>query len=382
MPNERGRSTAKEQELTIFLCGDVMTGRGIDQILPHPGPAVLYESYVRNAVDYVTLAERRNGDIPRPVRPAYIWGDALKVLDDIKPNLRIANLETSITASNDFWPGKGIHYRMAPGNIRCLEAAKFDCCTLANNHVLDWGYAGLGETVTALNNAGIATAGAGRSIDAAMAPARISIMRRNDVLIFSFADASSGVPQAWGAGKEQAGVNLLPDLTIDSASHVAEQILAVRRVGDIVVASIHWGENWGYDIPDTQSGFAHYLIDQGAADVVHGHSSHHPKAVEIYRNKPIIYGCGDFITDYEGIGSHEEYRPWFSLMYFVTLNLQSGNIEALNIVPLRIHRMRLVHVNAEDRRWLLEKLSALGKTFSTRFTLVDDRLMLAEPIVP
>jgi len=359
-----------------------MTGRGIDQILPHPSPARLHESCVKNAVHYVTLAERRNGDIPRPVCPTYIWGAAPKVLDDIKPDLRIANLETSITANNNFWPGKGIHYRMAPGNIHCLEAANFDCCTLANNHVLDWGYAGLGDTITALNNAGIATTGAGRSIDAATAPARISITRRNDVLIFGFADASSGVPQAWRADKKRAGVNLLPDLTIDSARRVTEQILAVKGVGDIVVASIHWGANWGYDIPDAQSKFAHYLIDHGAADIVHGHSSHHPKTVEIYRQKPIIYGCGDFITDYEGIGGREEYRPWFSLMYFVTLNLQSGNIEALNVVPLRAHRMRLVHVSTEDRRWLLEKLNALGKAFSTRFTLADDRLVLVEPIVP
>lgn len=359
-----------------------MTGRGIDQILPHPGPARLHESYVRNALDYVTLAERRNGDIPRPVRSSYIWGDALKVLDNIRPDLRIANLETSITTSDDFWPGKGIHYRMAPGNIHCLEAAKFDCCTLANNHVLDWGYAGLSETTTTLNNAGIATAGAGQSNCAASAPARMSINGRSDVLIFSLADASSGVPQAWRADEMQAGVNLLPDLTLDSASRVAEQILAVRSVNDIVVVSIHWGGNWGYDIPDVQSRFAHYLIDHGAADIVHGHSSHHPKAVEIYRHKPVIYGCGDFITDYEGIGGHEEYRSWFSLMYFVTLNQQSGNIEALNIVPLRVQRMRLVHVNTEDRWWLLERLNALGKAFPTRFTLADDHFALAEPIVP
>ena len=44
--------------LRLFLCGDVMTGRGIDQALPHPSNPILYEPYIRDARDYVDLAER------------------------------------------------------------------------------------------------------------------------------------------------------------------------------------------------------------------------------------------------------------------------------------------------------------------------------------
>lgn len=62
----------------LFLCGDVMTGRGIDQALPHPGNPRLYESYVKNAKDYLDLAEQENGNIPTPVSFDYIWKDALK----------------------------------------------------------------------------------------------------------------------------------------------------------------------------------------------------------------------------------------------------------------------------------------------------------------
>ena len=51
----------------IFLCGDVMTGRGIDQILPHPCAPLLHENYVKSARDYVRLAEQVNGRIPRAV---------------------------------------------------------------------------------------------------------------------------------------------------------------------------------------------------------------------------------------------------------------------------------------------------------------------------
>ena len=122
---------------TLFLYGDVMTGRGIDQILPHPSQPQLFEPYVRSALGYVELAEEKGGPLPRSVDFAYVWGDALRELDRLRPHARIVNLETAVTVAEDAWPGKGIHYRMHPGNVGCLSAAAIDCCVLANNHVLD-----------------------------------------------------------------------------------------------------------------------------------------------------------------------------------------------------------------------------------------------------
>jgi len=100
MPDQT-RSTSPEPAdlITLFLCGDVMLGRGIDQILPHPGVPRLYEPAVALATTYVELAERVNGPIPRPVDFPYVWGDALDVLRRLQPDLRIINLETSITAA-------------------------------------------------------------------------------------------------------------------------------------------------------------------------------------------------------------------------------------------------------------------------------------------
>jgi Bacterial capsule synthesis protein PGA_cap len=69
-------------------------------------------------------------------------GDALPVLEDAAPDVRVINLETSITRSRDFAPGKAIHYRMSPGNVPCLAAVRPGACALANNHVLDFGRRG------------------------------------------------------------------------------------------------------------------------------------------------------------------------------------------------------------------------------------------------
>ena len=128
--------------LTLFLCGGVMTGRGVDQVLPYPGDPELREKYAADARAYVRLAERAHGRIPRLAAFAWPWGDALPVLEDAAPDVRVINLETSITRSRDFAPGKAVHYRMSPGNVPCLAAARPDACALANNHMLDFGRRG------------------------------------------------------------------------------------------------------------------------------------------------------------------------------------------------------------------------------------------------
>ena len=151
--------------IKLFLAGDVMTGRGIDQILPHPCEPAIYENNLRSALEYVALAERAGGIIRRPAGFDYIWGAALGELSRRKPHVRIVNLETAVTAARAPEP-KGINYRMNPANIPVLAAAEIDCCMLSNNHVRDWGEAGLIDTLQTLKGAGILTAGAGRNLTA------------------------------------------------------------------------------------------------------------------------------------------------------------------------------------------------------------------------
>src|SRR5256885_1893704 len=90
-------SRAREEPVTIALCGDVMPGRGVDQILPHPGDPTLIEGYLRDARDYVRAAEEVNGPIDCPVAYSWPWGSALRALDDARPDVRLINLETSGT---------------------------------------------------------------------------------------------------------------------------------------------------------------------------------------------------------------------------------------------------------------------------------------------
>lgn len=364
--------------ITIFLCGDVMLGRGIDQILPHPGDPSLHEPYVRSSRTYVELAEGKNGPIKTPVDFGYIWGDALAELERVRPILRLSNLETSVTTGRDFWEGKTVHYRVYPRDISCLTRARIDCCVLANNHVLDYGYTGLIETLRELEAAGLKPVGAGRDAKQAAAPAVLNLRGEGRVLVFALGSPTSGVPREWAASTDKPGVNSLPDISDRSVQRVAEMIRGHARTGDLVIVSIHWGNNWGYHIPEDRVGFAHGLIDRGGVHVIHGHSSHHVKGLEVYRDRLILYGCGDFLNDYEGIGGEEQYRPELNLMYFPTVDSSSGILTGLEMAQMRIRDLRLNRAGPEDGVWLRDVLDRESAPRGVRVRLRHDGMLSAE----
>lgn len=367
-----GTGRGVSPHITLFVCGDVMTGRGIDQVLPHPSNPVLYESYLKSAVGYVELAEKKNGPVPHPVPPAYIWGNVLAELERTAPDLRIINLETSITVCDDYWPDKGINYRMHPANIDCLTACGIDYCSLANNHILDWGYPGLIETLETLKRARIACGGAGRDRKAAEQATVFSIAGKGRVILLSCGLRSSGIPLSWAAGRKRPGVNLLESMSPEVVHRLGTVVGKLKQPGNIVVLSLHWGDNWGYEIPAEHVTFAHRLIDEAGIDLIYGHSSHHALGIEVYRNKPVIYGCGDFLNDYEGIHGYDQYRGDLGLMYFPTMDPIDGSLVQLRLVPTRIRRLQVTRAAGDEGMWLYTMLSRESRRFGTSMELDHD----------
>src|SRR5437762_4321322 len=407
--------------MRLFLCGDVMTGRGFDQALPHPVNPVLYEPYVRDAREYVQLAEKAHGSIPRPLSFDYIWGDALKELERAevaepasggqplqsneydrsgkatrrgwatqppaaaggcppgakRVDFRIVNLETAVTSAETPWPDKGIHYRMHPQNIGCLSAAHISACALANNHVLDWGYDGLSETLQTLDAAGMAHSGAGNDAEQAMKPAVLGTSANSRVLLFSLGSITSGIPEDWKATTISPGVNLLDDLSEETAARVCDEMRGHQQAGDLIIASIHWGGNWGYEIPREQIMFAHHLIEQGVA-IVHGHSSHHVKAIEVFKGRLILYGCGDFLTDYEGISGYEMFRGDLTLMYLVELAPTNDKLITARLVPMQMRQFRLERAFDSDARWVCSLFNQLAERLGTVTNFDDDGSLRVE----
>jgi poly-gamma-glutamate synthesis protein (capsule biosynthesis protein) len=183
----------------------------------------------------------------------------------------------------------------------------------------------------------------------------------------------------WAATPEKPGVNMVESLSDETAHRVADEVHTYKQPGDIALVSIHWGGNWGYEVPLAQTLFAHQLIDEGI-DVIHGHSSHHAKAIEVYKGHLILYGCGDFVTDYEGITGYEEFRGDLSVMYLPTLEAMSGRLLELKIVVLQSYRFRLNRASTADVHWLVDLLNRISAGFGTRFDHLEGcRLSMTEP---
>ena len=206
----------------------------------------------------------------------------------------------------------------------------------------------------------------------------MAVEDKGRVIVFSYGLESSGIPLSWAASNHNPGVNLLKGSSDKIVQPIKQKVEEIKKQGDIVIASIHWGGNWGYGIPDLQMELAHKLIDDADIDIIHGHSSHHVKGIEVYNNKLIIYGSGDFLNDYEGIGGHEEFRPDLGLMYFVSVDPSNGELISLQMTPTQIKWFRVNQVSEKDAVWLRETLNREGKKFGSRVVLNNNNKLTLE----
>ena len=108
---------------------------------------------------------------------------------------------------------------------------------------------------------------------------------------------------------------------------------------------------------------------------MHGHSSHHVKGIEVYHDKLVLYGCGDFVDDYEGIRGYESYRADLGLMYFPTVDIATGRLTRLRMTPTRMYRLRVNRANENDGKWLAKTLDREGRQFGTRVERWSDNTL-------
>ncbi|KAB2868757.1 MAG: CapA family protein [Bauldia sp.] len=223
-------------------------------------------------------------------------------------------------------------------------------------------------------SAGIVAAGAGRDAETAWRPA-ILPAPGGRLLVFAVGCASAGVPASWAADPQRPGVARIGEADDESARRIARHVESWRKPGDTVVVSIHWGGNWGYAIPGEHRRFATILAAEAGVDIVHGHSSHHPIALETVDGRPVLYGCGDFINDYEGISGYEAYRPDLSLAYVIDIG---DGPTRVTMVPFRMRRFRLERATAADAKWLAQRLDRECRRLGSRIALDGDGCLVLQ----
>ncbi|MFB6362413.1 MAG: CapA family protein [Halobacteriales archaeon] len=322
----------------LGLAGDVMLGRKVDE---------------------------RQWD-----RPADgVWGDG--VLDRLERlDGFLINLECCLSRRGTRWTRtyRPFHFRADPDwAVPALHAANVDACALANNHLLDFGEPALADTIDALDEAGIAHAGAGQDLDRAFDPAVFAVGDLTAAVI-AFTD---NTPE-YAAGEDSPGVARL-EFDVDDDRSTALVSRAIDRAAeadpDLLIASLHWGPNMVAEPASGYQRFARWLIEQGI-DVIHGHSAHVFQGIEVLDGVPALYDTGDFVDDY---AVDEELRNDRSFLFELEITSQ-GAPSVLHLLPTEIADCRVRRASPEAARWSRERMRELSEPFGTRFERVDDRL--------
>jgi poly-gamma-glutamate synthesis protein (capsule biosynthesis protein) len=290
--------------------------------------------------------------------PEYPWGDTLPLFQHV--DVRICNLECALTDWETLWSAypKVFHFRSDAKNVEVLKAAHIDAVSLANNHVLDFEYEGLFDTMNILDTAGIRYAGVGRDRMEAARPALWEAKGKKLGLI-ALTDNEPG----WQATEEQAGVFYLPITLQDKRTEqLLETVRATKDAVEMLIVSAHWGPNWGYSPLPEHVPFAHALIEAGA-DIIFGHSCHVVRGIELYNGKPIMYSTGDFIDDY---AVDEVERNDLSFIFVV--EVEGQQIARLLLYPTLIKDFQARRASTSAREAIVTTMQRLCTQLNTATT--------------
>ncbi|MFZ5955271.1 MAG: CapA family protein [Nanoarchaeota archaeon] len=295
--------------------------------------------------------------------PEYFWGDTLDKIK--KANLSLINLECSLTKSNIVSKTlKTFYFKAEPSNaINVLKQANIKAVNIANNHIMDFGEEGLKDTIEILNEAGIKHCGAGINIAEAKKPILIEINK----LKIGIIGMTDNMPE-WHAN-EKPGIFFI-DINNDNAENLSNEIKRIKPNLDILILSLHWGQNMALRPKESFMDFAHKLIDAGA-DIIHGHSSHVFQGIEIYNNKPIFYSCGDFIDDY---AVDPALRNDFS--FFSIIELQKKEIKEIKLFPTLIKDFRANLAQSLDYEEIADRIITLSGELGTHIEKGNDFLLV------
>ena len=288
-------------------------------------------------------------------RPTYPWGDTLLILE--KADFRICNLECVLSDHGAPWnvTPKVFHFRSDAKNIETLKSAGINAVSLANNHTLDFEYEGMFEMLRILDDAGIDRAGAGANLEEAARPALFEVSGKKIGLI-AFTDNEPD----WEATAERPGVHYVPiDWEDDRAKGLFERVRQTRKEVDFLIASAHWGPNWGYKPRKNHIPFGHRLIDSGA-DIVFGHSCHVFQSIKIYRGRPILYSTGDFVDDY---AVDEVERNDESFIFLIEIS--DDKTFRLRLYPTVISDFQARLAEKNEARKIAAKMEKLCHEFNT-----------------
>ncbi len=323
-------------ERTLALTGDVMLGRLVGE----------------------AIARDPAHDVWGDMRPAMLRADA-----------RLINLECVISDRGRKWRPfhKAFHFRAPPAAVDVLRAARIDFASQANNHVLDYGTEAMLDGLERLRAAGIAYAGAGRTLAEAAGEAWVDA----GGLRVAVLACTDNTPE-WRATAARPGVFYVDPGRGTGESRLMERIAQVRAGADVVVLSIHWGPNMRTEPPATFRAFARRVTAAGV-DVLHGHSAHVVQGIEFINRAAVLYDTGDFVDDY-AVDPH--LRNDWSFLFLV--HLRGRTVCGVTLLPALIDRLGVRRVRG-DPAPMMARMRQRCRELGTPAAVRGDRLEVAPP---
>jgi poly-gamma-glutamate capsule biosynthesis protein CapA/YwtB (metallophosphatase superfamily) len=245
--------------------------------------------------------------------------------------------------------------------VQVLREARVDACSLANNHILDFGSPGLIETIEVLGSVGIQHVGAGRTLEEATAPA---VLERRGVTV-GILGYTDNEPD-WAAANGRPGTHYI---SVDEIPRAQADVEALRERVDVVIVTIHWGPNMRLRPAPEYRRFAQAVIDAGA-DVLHGHSAHVFQGIETRGRGLILYDTGDLVDDYR---VDPVLRNDLSFLYLVQAD--SAGVTGLGMIPVRIANLQVNRAQGEDYRLAVDRVMGLSREFGTEVIEVEPGLL-------
>lgn len=275
---------------------------------------------------------------------------------------RLGNLEVPLTRTRE--PGaKLCPMRSEPSTVALLCDLGLDYVSLANNHAMDQGPAGLAETRATLRRSGIAASGAGDSLAEAVRPAWLTVAGRRVAVL----SASMSLPPDSAAGPGRPGVAPVRVTTTYGRSPLVDEIpgwpavvstsadegdvetleaavAAARADADLVLVALHWGVRTLWGLADYQRPLAHRLVAAGA-DAIVGHHPHVVHGVEFHRGRPILYSIGHFLC------VAEQVRPVLDILTGPEAAQWDLSVVAFLDVTDRGFGVELVALHVDEEGW-------------------------------
>ena len=296
--------------------------------------------------------------------PAALWGN-------LQPTLRgldglFVNLECCLATAGEPSPGRRFHFRADPGwSTAALRAATVDCCSLANNHAMDFGHHALEETLDELAAVDIETVGTGRSLAAARQPIAVDC-RGLTVAVVAFTDNTS----QYAATTDSPGtahIEFDPD-DDQSMAVLSEAVETAKRRfdPDVLVASLHWGPNNRTHPKENHKQIARLLAEWGV-DLVAGHSAHLFQGIEVLDrgNSPTVvcYDMGDFVDDYAVDPTDRNDR---SFLFELVVD-STGELVELRLQPTEIESCAVYNASNRGATWTRTTMIERSEPFDTEF---------------